>query len=476
MDEIAQRRSLEKASSGARRLQLVDLPAPFILTPSKADGIINYDIDNAYPSRMERLINSSVTARSAAGMLTRFLSGQGFADESLNKMVVGKDNMKEITALDLLRKIAKSFAYFNGVYVRAQFTGYNTSAFRVEPFRYCRLGDMDSKDYSGRIVVYNNWDKWRQQKLNKGEYIPVDVWNPKQEVIDAQVKRDGSFNKWKGQMFYSFYDDDYIYPQSPADVIKWDADTENQIAIFKNGELRRGFFLKYIMHHTRFNTDADAAEFVAKMKTFVGGEHENAFMVLEGSFNADGTFIADENVRLEKVEQNINDKMFEGYEKSTQNAIRKAFNAIPQILIEYEEGKLSGTSGEALREAASFYNSMTIEPRLHIAQIFSEIFNTWIDPSLRGRNWEIKELTFTKDNIEEDPALAARRESQAMLKGSVGGVQALLELQKSVSEGITDRTAAIAIIEEIYGIATETAEKMLGTPKETNPTPISPQP
>lgn len=399
MDQISERRSLEKHSSGTRRLTLVDLPAPFILTPVKVDGIVSYDVDNAYPSRMERLINSSVTAKSAAGMLTRFLSGQGFADESLNKMVVGKDNMKEITALDLLRKIAKSFAYFNGVYVRAQFTGYNTSAFRVEPFRYCRLGDMDSKDYSGRIVVYNNWDKWRQQKLNKGEYIPVDVWNPTKAAIDAQVKRDGSFNKWKGQMFYSFYDDDYIYPQSPADVIKWDADTENQIAIFKNGELRRGFFLKYIMHHTRFQSDADAVEFVKKMQKFMGGDHTDAVMVLEGSFNPDGTVIDGENVKIEKMDQNINDKMFEGYEKSTQNAIRKAFNAIPQILIDYEDSKLGTTSGEALRQAAEFYNSMTTEIRMHLSQIFTELFNTWIDSVMRNRNWEIKELDFTPKSV-----------------------------------------------------------------------------
>ena len=33
---------------------LVDLPAPFLLVPVKVDGIIGYDIDNAYPSRMEK--------------------------------------------------------------------------------------------------------------------------------------------------------------------------------------------------------------------------------------------------------------------------------------------------------------------------------------------------------------------------------------------------------------------------------------
>ena len=54
----------------ARRLNLVDPPASFQLVPVKVDGIIGYDIDNAYPSRMERLINASVTAKAAAGMLS----------------------------------------------------------------------------------------------------------------------------------------------------------------------------------------------------------------------------------------------------------------------------------------------------------------------------------------------------------------------------------------------------------------------
>ena len=312
MDQVSERRSVERhSSSGTRRLTLVDLPAPFTLKPVKVDGIISYDIDNAYPSRMERLINSSVTAKAAAGMYARFLSGQGFADESLNTVIVGKDNFRSITALELLRKIAASISKFNGVYVRAQFTGYNPSAFRIEPFRYCRLGEMDDRDFNAKVVVYNNWDRWRSQKLEKGKCLAVDVWNPLKEVIDAQVAAAGSFNKWKGQMYYSFLDDEYIYPLSPIDVIKWDADTESQIAIFKNGELRRGFFLKYILHHTKFNTDDEADDFVKKMQGFMGGDHEKAMMVLEGSFGPDGKIIDGENVKLEKIEQNINDKMFD---------------------------------------------------------------------------------------------------------------------------------------------------------------------
>ena len=61
-----------------RKITLNELPAPFKVKEVKAEGIVKYDIDNAYPTRMERLIDASVTAKSSAGMLKRLLVGPGF--------------------------------------------------------------------------------------------------------------------------------------------------------------------------------------------------------------------------------------------------------------------------------------------------------------------------------------------------------------------------------------------------------------
>jgi hypothetical protein len=57
-------------------------------------------------------------------------------------------------------------------------------------------------------------------------------------------------------------------------------------------------------------------------------------------------------------------------------------------------------------------------------------------------------------------------EAQANLKGSVGGVQGILQIQQSVSQGVTQRSAAIALLREIYGIEGEKAESILGNPIE----------
>lgn len=53
-------------------------------------------------------------------------------------------------------------------------------------------------------------------------------------------------------------------------------------------------------------------------------------------------------------------------------------------------------------------------------------------------------------------------EAKARLKGTVGGVQGVLQIQKSVTDGVTDYDAAINLLMEIYGFTLEVAQKILG--------------
>jgi len=71
----------------------------------------------------------------------------------------------------------------------------------------------------------------------------------------------------------------------------------------------------------------------------------------------------------------------------------------------------------------------------------------------------VKELMETGDG-----AVVTDAESQARaeLKGSVGGVQGIIGIQTSVAQGLTDRSSAIALLELIYGFATEEATRLLG--------------
>ena len=69
------------------------------------------------------------------------------------------------------------------------------------------------------------------------------------------------------------------------------------------------------------------------------------------------------------------------------------------------------------------------------------------------------------DETEED-APASTKE-QAALRGSVGGVQGILAVQASVSNGTTTRNAALSILTIIYGFTGEQANDLLGQPEAT---------
>lgn len=63
-----------------------------------------------------------------------------------------------------------------------------------------------------------------------------------------------------------------------------------------------------------------------------------------------------------------------------------------------------------------------------------------------------------------DTPIDIEAEAKARLKGSVGGVQGIIQIQASVSQGITDYESAITLLYEIFGFEDATARKLLGNP------------
>ena len=64
----------------------------------------------------------------------------------------------------------------------------------------------------------------------------------------------------------------------------------------------------------------------------------------------------------------------------------------------------------------------------------------------------------------EGEAQNINEEAQAKLRGSVGGVAGILDIQRSVSEGVTNYDAAIKTLILIYGFSEADAKSVLGKP------------
>jgi hypothetical protein len=131
---------------------------------------------------------------------------------------------------------------------------------------------------------------------------------------------------------------------------------------------------------------------------------------------------------------------------------------IPPQLVVLTPGKL-GSSDEREELQKEFQQSY-IQPRQNvIEEVFNEILYT-DEMVLKDYNHKDED----EGGKEED--LSVQENAQAQLKGSVGGVQGILSIQTSVSEGTTTIDSGAAILELIYGIDPMTARRMLGEPKK----------
>jgi hypothetical protein len=104
-------------------------------------------------------------------------------------------------------------------------------------------------------------------------------------------------------------------------------------------------------------------------------------------------------------------------------------------------------------ESEPGFTEMTYEEQMTIMDRYAD---EMMKPKMAVVGGETEEATAVDEK---------RMEAQANLKGTVGGVQGILEIQASVSKGITDRDSAKALLREIYGFSEEQASAIIGNPK-----------
>jgi len=443
-------------------------------TFEKRVGIHNNGIENNYPELVVSRIENSVTATRCKNTMATFLSGKGFGDE-LNKIVINK--FKNITLLQFTQDIAESLAEQGGVYIHINYNGdYSHRSYEVLPFTDCRVGKKDDDDNTGKILYCKDWS---DNKLAK-DAKKIDVYNANETVLQKQIEKADGIQKYNGQiLFFKF--GKYTYPLAPIHPSLDDADSEKQASIYKNVSLRKGFFGKTLVI-TRPLIGTDLSEdsnneieaedyrqqseardsFRDTIQQFVGAENVDGVMHMEMEFETDKL---EESIMFKNIESNIDDKLFAHTEETVSDNICMAFG-IPPMLVRNTESALFGASGEAIREMKKFYQDQTNDERMRLEQIVGDLMKNFESPLENLKIIPIINIE-EKKKVEKDPD-EARKQAQATLKGSVGGVTALLQIQLSVSEGKTKRDAALTIIEEIYGIDRELAGEMLGTPEIEN--------
>ena len=360
----------------------------------KTQGIQLYTKNNLYPQIVEAIRDRSYTVKSAVDRLATFIKAEGFEDQALGSMVV---NQKGKTMDDILSDLSPDVATFSGAFVVHLGTNmlgeYNNIS--VWPLNSWRLGLPDANGDVWHIKYNSNWEKDNYKQVdNKVDIVSYDRFNPNKEDILEDIAEKGVEN-YLGQVFYFSPLEDQ-YPLSTFDSVLDQAQTQEEIGLFRLSSIQNGLNAGYIFNYPgKFANKEEEDQFKAKLDLGKGGKGAASVLVVENPEN-DPAKAADLITPL--TLQNY-DKLHEFISKDDKNAIMEAFAMPKGILGVLPESGMFNQ--EQLAEEYVYYNTITRHYRKSVSNVFKKIMANWHQP--HSENFNIKELTYGQAGTNNAP-------------------------------------------------------------------------
>jgi len=362
-----------------------------LVRPNQTFGILNYDMDNAYPQRMLELVGASPTAKDCWNKRTKFIAGNGFEQPDLGKQVI---NSKGLTLAKLLKALATDKALFSGFGIHVNYNAnFKIASVNYVKFEDIRIGDTDCPETAGKYALYSDWGRKTWKNIMRSKITFLDKYAPDEQTIKEQVLAAGGWDNYKGQLFY-FNPEVDDYPLIEADSVWEDFETEAGIKIFNNREVTTGFLpsTMLFMQSRREEADNSRPGDDELPYTNVPSQLEKDLGSFQGAKSAQKIIVIEYEDDASKPEfqsyaiQN-NDKLFETTERSVEARIIKGFS-IPKELVN-SEGSSGLSNGGEKKEAIREFNDNTAPDRLELAETFADIFSHYYLDINPGNNWNI---------------------------------------------------------------------------------------
>ena len=364
------------------RVKLIDVDNRLSIKYNKSDEIYNWGDDNAYPSLIKTLIGSSVSAKRCVDLNAKYIYGKGFEFGGKTTIVNKEGN----TLNELFREASKEFSRQNNLFFHVNYNAlFEITSVKLLPSTNVRIGKSDSTGYSGKFVVYDNWDKKKNKSIDKKAFVSIDRFNPLASVIEAQVEASGGWNKYKGQILHIQADLDDIYSLSDADCVLHRMDAEFSAGVYASTGLRFGFFGSQIFTTLPFSDDQERDEFEKAIHALQGMEAKRRILLLEANNASDDLT---KQFDIKNIDDNIDADKYEKTEMLSSDAIITAFG-VPAILVKKSDNSVFGNSGELIVQAKLQLWEEKEEERMIIQEAFEKIFSRWHEPINPDNNWNI---------------------------------------------------------------------------------------
>lgn len=327
--------------------------------------VFNHGINNAHPSLVETLIESSVTAKACVDKVAKSIYGKSFGADGVK--VVNKDGQ---SLNEVLRIASRELAMHSNLFLHIGFNGQlKVDSIKVVPSTYCRIGKADDKGYSGKVVVYDNWDKSVSVKISPSKFKWIDRYNPKESVILSQIEEAGGINKYKGQILHIQKDSNAIYSLSDLHPVMEEALLEINSQAFRRRGSEKGFLNTKLMVVKPFASKEQEKDFKRSMEHIQGAHNSGSVLLLESS-NASEDLSSE--VMLEDLSSPYNDTLFSYSDEQARKNIALAFG-VPLGLVDVSDSSLFGNSGELIKSMKLTLWEAKEEERDQIEEAFNKI-------------------------------------------------------------------------------------------------------
>jgi hypothetical protein len=426
--------------------------------------------NNDYSEEIERVVSNSPTGARAQVMFSKFIFGSGIT-EDLNLKLDNGTLLSEV-AKDVVDDISMQYgAFIHTTYGIETDEDGNVLILPKTPksldYHKCRISEDDDDGNKGMILYkhFNKQDRTvtKKEKDYKRKYYP---FNPSQSVVMQQIDADAKLAKYtgdelgekikhyRGQVMYVNLTPKYRYSISKFDPVFNDLDTEYRISVYFNTSTRGGFLGKMAVL-TQGLDEESAKEIKTDIANWLGAEGSSDVYHLD----VEQIENLDNVLKVVQIKSQFDDKQFSVVMPNIRKNILGAANNLPEGLAFADATTLFAGSGESYKQMKQFYWEQCEWERQKIEEAFWKL----------GFEFNFLDFDGTEakptDEVEASPEASDETlQAQAALRGSVGGVQGILGIQSSVSQGLTDFESAITILMEIYGFSRDISASLLGKP------------
>ena len=404
--------------------------------------LIEWGSKNDYPTWLLDLFNfrGSNLHHSIITKKVMMIASEGFIETDENSQII-KNEFDSDDLNSIGYKLAYDAEVFNGfAYEVIRSNGGEIVQVKHIPFQNIRIGvNEDTGEVGEYFWVCDDWSQYK-----KKEYEPVAI-----TAYDAE-SRDAS-----SLVYVQYYNPQNTHYPVPyySNAMNW-IEMDYEIANFHLNNTKNGYQPSFILNFsTGIPTEEEMDEVERQFKNkFRGTDNAGAVIITY----SDGQ---ESKPELLKVEMNDSDERFVNLDKQLQQNVLTAHQVTsPTLFGIYKEGSLGDKNN--LVEALDIFNSTYITKRRRLIETsLTEILGV----ELLFNPFLLEEI---EEEVVEEEAIDINTQKQAELRGSVGGVQGLLQIQESVLTGITSRSSAIATLELIYGFTNEESNRLLGDVEE----------